>query len=201
MLKDERMARYGAKPFDIRYRLSGLSLIELLVTIAVAALLFAIAVPGLTNMMTRNELAVASNAAHGALMVARESAVMRGQPVSLCAGSPDRGCTGDWAGGQGIVFRDANHSGDRDSAETVLHHGRVPGAGQRVSVDGNGPLRSALVYMPLGHAERPSGAFGAGRLRLCVEGDVSPNARELIVSASGRVRAQRVDFGGVCPPL
>lgn len=219
MLKDERRAldrvwffrvpdvaivltvSTAARVDDSRCRSAGYSLIELMVTIAVAAILLATAIPTFSNLMAQNELAVASNAARGALMVARETAVMRGHPVSLCAGEPSSGCSGDWSGGQWLVFRDANHSGDLDAGETVLQHGRVPGASQAVSIDGNGPLRSALVYMPLGHAERISGAFGAGRLRLCVTRDIASNARELVISASGRVRMQRVDFSGACPPL
>lgn len=212
MLKDEQDARVealishgsaGLNPArNARHCsvLSGFSLIELIVTIAVAAILLATAIPAFSNLIAKNELSTASNAARGALMVARQTAVMRGHPVSLCAGEPVSGCNGDWSKGQWLVFRDANHSGDLDSDDTVLRHGRVPNAGQ-VSIDGNGPLRSALVYMPLGHAERASGAFGAGRLRLCVARDITPNARELIISASGRVRMQRVDFGGTCPPL
>ena len=180
---------------------AGFSLIELMATLAVAAILLATAIPAFSNMMARNELAVANNAARGALMVAREAAVMRGQPVSLCAGEPATGCSSDWSSGQWIVFRDSNHSGDIDIGETVLQHGRVPGAGRNVSMSGNGPLRSALVYTPLGHAERISGAFGAGRLRVCVARNIAPNARELVISISGRVRMQRVDFAGACPPL
>ena len=202
MLKDERKARTRADRFYLTdVRSTGFSLIELMATMAVVTILLATAIPAFSNLMARNELAVATNAARGALMVAREASVMRGQPVSLCAGEPATGCSGDWSSGQWIVFRDSNHSGDIDSGETVLQHGRVPGAGRNVSMSGNGPLRSALLYTPLGHAERISGAFGAGRLRVCVARNIAPNARELVISISGRVRMQRVDFAGACPPL
>lgn len=206
MLKDERAAPTWAvfsfyRPVSFRSGERGFSLIELMVATAAAAILLAIAVPAFSNLMARNELAAASNAARGALMAARQTAVMRGHPVSLCAGEPEAGCTGDWSGGQWLVFRDADHSGDLGAGEAVLRHGRVPGAGQAVSIDGNGPFRSAMVYVPLGHAERRSGAFGAGRLRICVQEDLAPNARELVVSASGRVRLQSVDLDGACPAL
>ena len=178
----------------------GFSLIELMIALAVAVVLVAMAVPAFSSLMAQNRLAVTTNAARGALMAARQSAVMTGRPVSLCAGNPSSGCSGDWAGGQWLVFRDANHSGDLDAGESVIRHGRLP-AGDDVRLSGNGPLRTALVYMPAGHAERVSGAFGAGRLRICLARDLSPNARELVISASGRVRLQRVDLGGACPPL
>ncbi|MDV2080900.1 GspH/FimT family pseudopilin [Marinobacter xestospongiae] len=221
MLKDEQMAGrewmpglrfYNASlsrgacssglPEEHRCQSKGFSLVELTVVVSITAILLATAVPAFTGLMARNELVVATNAARGALMLARETAVLKGQPVSLCAGTPTSGCSGDWSGGQWLVFRDSNHSGDLDAGETVLEHGAVPGTAQGVvTIGGNGPLRSALVYMPLGHAERVSGAFAAGRLRLCVAKDVAPNARELVISASGRVRLARVDFGGTCPSL
>ena len=194
-------AAAGGKTDGVACRLEGFSLVELMVAISIAAIFLTVSIPVFSNMLAQNELALATNAARGALMVARETAVMKGQSVSLCPGDPSNGCSGDWSAGQWLVFRDSNHNGELDADETVLQHGIVPGAGQGVSVDGNGPLRSALVYMPLGHAERVSGAFGAGRLRLCVERNITPNARELVISSSGRVRMERVDFGGTCPPL
>ncbi|MDY6929776.1 MAG: GspH/FimT family pseudopilin [Pseudomonadota bacterium] len=220
MLTDERTARNEALLLDLSdvlflqassakevtagvgCRSKGFSLVELMVVITVTAIMLTTGLPMFSNMVARNQLAVASNAARGALMVARETAVVKGQSVSLCAGEPGNGCSGDWSAGAWLVFRDTNHSGDLDAGETVLQHGIVPGAGQQqLSIEGNGPLRSALVYMPLGHAERISGAFGAGRLRLCVKRDITPNARELVIAASGRVRMQRVDLGGTCPSL
>jgi type IV fimbrial biogenesis protein FimT len=171
-----------------------------MVALSVAAVLLAVAVPAFSALMAQNRLAVTTNAARGALMAARQSAVMSGRPVSLCAGDPSSGCSGDWSAGQWLVFRDADHSGDLDAGESVIRHGRLP-AGNDVHLSGNGPLRTALVYMPAGHAERVSGAFGAGRLRICLARDLAPNARELVISASGRVRLQRVDLAGSCPPL
>ncbi len=206
MLKEERAApAWVVFPFCRRVPCgrndSGFSLIELMTGVALTAILLSIAIPAFSSMMAQNRLATATNAARGALMSARQAAVTMGRPVSICAGTPVDGCSGDWSAGEWLVFQDADHSGDLDPGEPIVRHGRVPAAGDTVRIDGNGPFRTAMVYMPLGHAEHKSGAFGAGRLRLCVAGDLAPNARELVVSASGRVRLQSVDFEGACPEL
>lgn len=207
MLKDERVAHAAwAGRSGRSCRLSpasrrGFSLIELIVGVAVMAALLSIAIPAFSSMITQNQLATATNAARGALMAARQSAVTKGRPVSLCAGTPGAGCTGDWSVGHWMVFEDADHSGDIEADERILRHGRVPALSDTVRLDANGPLRTALVYVPMGHAERVSGAFGAGRLRVCAEADLAPNARELVISASGRVRLQSVDLDGACPGL
>lgn len=207
MLRDERRLRCRMPCFQFRGVFSdkkeahGFSLIELMVTISVAAVLMAIAIPAFSSILAQNQLAAATNAARGALMAARQSAVMKGRPASLCAGTPSEGCSGDWSAGEWLVFQDADHSGDLDDGEQIVRHGRVAAVGSGVRLDANGPLRAALVYVPMGHAERVSGAFGAGRLRVCAEADLAPNARELVISASGRVRLQSVDLDGSCPDL
>ncbi|WP_372592592.1 GspH/FimT family pseudopilin [Guyparkeria sp.] len=206
MLKEERPARRRAG-FSRGHAGSwhgaagGFSLIELMVAVTVAAVLLAIAIPAFSSMMARNQLAAASNDLRGALMSARQAAVMQGRPVSLCAGTPETGCSGDWSRGEWLVFHDADHDGDLGADEKLVRHGQAVGGGGAVVIDGNGPLRTALVYVPLGHAERVSGAFGAGRLRVCVPRDISPNANELVISISGRVRRQSLDFDGECPAL
>ena len=206
MLRDERGAVHGSFP-SWRYASwcrgasvdqRGFTIMELMVAVTVSVVLIAIAVPAFSALSARNELATTTNALRGALLTARQSAITQGRPVSLCAGSPAAGCTGDWSAGRWLVFHDTDHSGDLDADEPVLRDGRMPSGAH---VDGNGPFGSALVYVPLGHAEWPSGGFGAGRLRVCVPHDLAPNARELVISASGRVRLESRDFDGSCPSL
>lgn len=206
MLRDERGALRGSllswccasKSCGAAVGQRGFTIMELMVAVTVSVVLVAITVPAFSALSARNDLTVATNSLRGALLAARQAAVTRGRPISLCAGSPAVGCTGDWSAGRWLVFHDADHGGDLDADEAVLRDGRVP-SGARV--DGNGPLDAALVYVPMGHAEWASGGFGAGRLRICVAHDLTPNARELVISASGRVRLESRDFGGSCPAL
>jgi len=59
-----------------------------------------------------------------------------------------------------------------------------------------------VVFMPAGGAaERISGAFAAGRVRVCAATSISPNVIDIVLSKSGRVRLEHHDFNGECPAL
>lgn len=62
----------------------GFTLVELMITIAVAAILLAIAIPGFRDLILRNELTTATNDWVAAVNLARSEAVRRGVPVVVC---------------------------------------------------------------------------------------------------------------------
>lgn len=90
----------------------GFTLVELAVTLAVAAILLALATPSFAELLRRNRLAAANNELVTALQIARAEALRRGRPVSVCASSDERSCAGskDWATGW-VVFEDNVTSG------------------------------------------------------------------------------------------
>jgi type IV fimbrial biogenesis protein FimT len=67
-----------------RQRDGGFSLIELMVTITVFAILTALAVPSFVDFMKRNTVTNQTNEFLGALRFARSTAVTRGTIVSIC---------------------------------------------------------------------------------------------------------------------
>lgn len=93
-------------------RESGFSIVELVVTLAVAAILLAIATPSLGAFFRTNRLAASTNDVVLSLQLARAEAARRGRAVSLCRSSDGSTCTAGaaWAGGW-IVFQDANAAG------------------------------------------------------------------------------------------
>lgn len=65
----------------------GFSLIELMVTLAVAGVMLMVAVPSFGNLMISSQLTGMSNELASALNVARVEAVKRNAPVEVCADS------------------------------------------------------------------------------------------------------------------
>ncbi|HEU0196704.1 MAG TPA: GspH/FimT family protein [Nevskiaceae bacterium] len=177
---------------------SGFTLVELLIALAVAATLAALAAPSFHRTVLRTRIVATTNALAQALHVARQTAATTGRYVALCAGDQQGGCTGDWTGGRWIVFVDGHHDGVLGDGEQIV----LSGAGQRgVELSGNGPFRKAVEFTPLGVPRWPSGAFGAGRLRACVEFDGSAKVSELVLSATGRVRIEHQDAEAPCSAL
>lgn len=176
----------------------GFTLVELTAALAVAATLLAVGLPAFRQMLASNRLATTGNALVGAFHLARQTAVMRNRPVTLCPGDAASGCRSDWSGGRWMQFVDVDHDGVLDAGETVLHAGAAAESRQ-IDILCNRPMRRPVVFMPQGHAEQASGAFAAGTLRVCTRGNVHPNAIDLILAKSGRVRAESRDFSGDCP--
>ena len=71
----------------------GFSLLELMITITVMAILVAIALPNFRDVIYRNQVSSASNAVLAAVNYARSEAITRGQLVSMCPGTKAAGCS------------------------------------------------------------------------------------------------------------
>lgn len=63
---------------------SGFTLVELMITLAVAVILVTVAIPSFRDTLARNELITTTNAWVGAIAAARAEAVKRNQSVALC---------------------------------------------------------------------------------------------------------------------
>jgi len=99
----------------------GFSLIELMVVVALVAILLVLAVPAFRNMIQINRVAGEVNSFSADLQYARSEAIQRGVPVSLCPSSDGATCLGTntWHSGW-IVFVDYNGSGTMQTGDVVL---------------------------------------------------------------------------------
>lgn len=99
----------------------GITLIELMVAIAVLAVLLAIGMPSFAALVRQWRQDSAVDAFIGDVRLARSTATRTSRPVVVCAiGSAGRCSTGaDWAGGW-LVFSDLDGNGERDAGEPVI---------------------------------------------------------------------------------
>lgn len=176
----------------------GLTLVELLVALATLSILTAIALPSFQYVTERNRLAVSANRLQSALSSARITAVTRNMPVTFCAGNAVDGCHGAWDRQEWIIFTDRDHDAVIDEGDELLVADRLLPS-ERISLAGNGPFKTAVIFNGRGGARTRTGAFAAGRLRVCVRYGLSPNATDLVLIGSGRAEPERHGFHGTCP--
>lgn len=157
----------------------GFTLVELLMTLAVAAVLATIAVPSFTATIRHSRAVTTVNELHTALNFARHSAITRNSYVVLCKSADGKRCNHalpDWNSGW-LVFDNLN----RDAAvqvnpgEPILRvHGPIRHGARIIS------NRDSFTFRPMQlHSVN-------GTILYCSEG--SKNDRALIVNVMGRTR-------------
>lgn len=105
---------------------AGLTLFELMVTLAVAILLTAIAIPSIDGLLSSNRATEQANSLVTAMTVARTEALTRGAPVAVCAkassSSSDTTCgsASDWTNGWEVFVDNGTTTGSYSSADETL---------------------------------------------------------------------------------
>jgi type IV fimbrial biogenesis protein FimT len=92
---------------------AGFTLVELLISIVLLAILLALAVPSFQSFVKNNRVTAQTNGLVSAIQMARSEALKRGTNSVICASDNGEDCTGNgtWASGW-IVFSDLNADGD-----------------------------------------------------------------------------------------
>lgn len=169
---------------------SGFSLIELLITLSIAAILLTVAVPSFVTFIQNNRLATQANDLVTMLNYARSEAVKRNQNITICSRATDTSCTGttNWGSGM-LVFADNDGDGVVDAGEDVLQ--------VRPGLEGSNTLQTGLMRVTYRANGFSSGFMGT--FRLC-DSRGTASARAIVVSNLGRVRTGTLAGEGlVCP--
>ncbi|MGZ5775085.1 MAG: GspH/FimT family pseudopilin [Ramlibacter sp.] len=170
----------------------GVSLLELLAVLAIAAILLGVAVPSLQSFVGSVRTTSAANDLLADLLFARTEALKRHRRVVLCKSSDGSGCAvaGEWQQGW-IVFVDADEDGVRGPGEPVLQ--RQNGLGSAVHLTGNASLAKYVAYVGNGTTRQTGGGFQAGTLTVCRASSTPTTARQIVINATGRPRVQRTE--------
>ncbi len=101
--------------------LNGFTIVELMITIAVAAVILTLGVPSFQGLMERNQLTSNINRFISSLALARSEAIKRNQRVVLCPSNNGDDCSN--AGGYDdgwIIFVDADNDNNHDDNEELI---------------------------------------------------------------------------------
>jgi type IV fimbrial biogenesis protein FimT len=120
MLCDNPSARRRFRSGPSSKPASGITLLELLMSLAIAAIVMALGMPSYTYVTTNNRMAGEVNGLLGDLQFARGEAIKEGQTVTVCSSSNGTSCSGSasWKSGW-IVFSDPNNNQTVDASETI----------------------------------------------------------------------------------
>lgn len=167
-------------------RSNGFSLVELLVSLAVAAVLLGIALPGFNALVRERALAAAINDLAAGIAYARSEAIRRARPISLAARAPESG--NEWAGGYCVLV---GGQGSCASASDIL---RETPALSGFLLSGDGDL-AALPRLTFSARGLPSPAL-AGAFILCSADTEQSIGRRLNLTRTGRTDVETTTCHG-----
>lgn len=180
----------------MKIRQSGFTLIEVLVVVAIAAILASMAVPSFRTMLVKRSVQSAAETLVSDMRFARTEALTRSARVVICSlaansTSACAGSSGSWQNGW-IVFVDMNSSGSLDAGDDVVRvQQELPNIASIQSSTPGGDL-TKFTFEPAGWAKAatqsfvftPTGTVPAGTTRLvCISIQGRPSLRSEGVSA------------------
>lgn len=153
---------------------AGFTLVELMITLFILAIIASMAAPSFSDMVRRNKRVACGNELVGALQLGRSDAVRSGQPVSVDAPAGiENGI---------VVFRDEDGDGNADADEIIQ---------QTAACDGVQVLVTAGVidftYRPDGQTDMADNLV----LDVCDATEAGEQGRSVSILTSGVLRTAR----------
>lgn len=168
-----------------RKYISGFTLIELMVTLAIALILIMAGIPSFNELIRDNQTAGQANRFIADLNYARSEAVKRGSLVFVCKSSDQANCTSssNWEDGWIVLADDGDDTIDGGDAVLIVNQGLKENFTLR---DVGGNFSNWLSYGASGVTDG-NGGGGVDTFRLCRPDADITQSRQIDISATGRI--------------
>ncbi|WP_419535090.1 GspH/FimT family pseudopilin [Endozoicomonas sp.] len=159
----------------------GVSLIELLVSLSVAAILIAVSAPSMKALIVNNRIDNVTDEVYGSLMLARSEAIKRQRTVSLCSTVDDLTCDENNAGWHHgwLIFTDESDDGLLNDSDQLIR--RVAEQSDLISIVWNRGY--SLRFNSRGQTTQ------AGTFQICDQENNS-DSKAIVISMTGRLRTE-----------
>lgn len=165
------------------------TLIELMVTLVVLAILAAIAAPSFTTMVANNRSSSLGHELTAAINLARAEAIKRGGRVSICVSSNGTSCAAagtNWNAGRLIFVDDATSDTATPVVGSAIQY-QQGDARSSITVMRGGAAQNYIRFTGQGMLARPANNTDTVTITSQYTGCQGNNALQLEVGVAGRV--------------
>ncbi|KGJ88150.1 GspH/FimT family pseudopilin [Thalassotalea sp. ND16A] len=164
--------------------IEGFSLIEVLITIAIAGILSSVALPAMFDMIKSSQMSTQANDIHRAFVIARSEAIKRGVAVTVCTiNTAQDNCSNKSGWENGWIIREVDTVAGVDPIISI--HYALP---DNYTIHGTtDDFESNVVFTASGNTK------SSGELVVCYNNSVDSHSRTIAIGRFGKVSVKGSD--------